>query len=71
LFNPKNAQLGPLQSSSLPHGFSFPPSFSCPLDDIKVIGVPFGFASFLLFLLQVALDEDVQHIETLLMLGDV
>jgi len=35
--------------------------FCCPLCGIRILGVPFGFASFASFFLQEALGENVQH----------
>jgi hypothetical protein len=45
--------------------------FCCPLDDIKILGVPFGFASFISSFLQDVLNEDVHHVNALSKLKDV
>jgi hypothetical protein len=55
-------------SSSLPHGSV---KFYYPLDGVKNFGVPFGSTSFASFLLQKVLDEDVQHVNMFLKLGDI
>jgi hypothetical protein len=55
----------------LPLGFTFPVGLFCPNDDIKILGVPFGFDYFSLSFLQKALDENVHHVDELLRLGDV
>jgi len=55
-------------SFGLPFGFI---KIRYPFDDIKIFGVPFGYNSFAFFLLQMALGENVQHINVILKLGDI
>jgi hypothetical protein len=57
--------------SSLHPNFSPSIDFCYSLDDIKVLGVPFGFASFVSSFLQNMSNEDVHHINALSKLKDV
>jgi hypothetical protein len=57
--------------SSLHPNFSPSIDFCYPLDDIKVLGVPFGFASFVSSFLQGMSNEDIHHINALSKLKDV
>jgi len=54
-----------------PLGFSPPFGVYYPLNGIRVLGLPFGSASFSFSFLQVVLNEDVRHVETFLKLKDV
>jgi len=54
-----------------PFGFSPHFGFCYPLNGIRVLGVPFGFASFSFSFLQVVLNEDVRHVKTFLGLKNV
>jgi hypothetical protein len=49
-----------------------PPSGFCiPVEGIRVLGVPSRSFSFVFFFLLEALNDDVQHVDVLLKLGDV
>lgn len=51
--------------------FSFHVGFYTPLDNIKVLGIPFGSPSFAFFFIQYALDDNVCHVEALLSLRNI
>jgi 2-hydroxy-3-keto-5-methylthiopentenyl-1-phosphate phosphatase len=51
--------------SSLHPNFSPLIHFCCPLNDIKVLGVPFGMASFISSFLQNVLNKNVHHVNAL------
>jgi hypothetical protein len=55
----------------LPHGFTLLIDLCCLNDDIKILGVPFGFDCFSLSFLQKVLNENVHHVDELSRLGDV
>jgi len=60
-----------LSSYDLFLGVSSLVNFCCSLDNMKVLGTPFEFASFSSSFLQYMLDKDVCHVEAFLNLGDV
>jgi hypothetical protein len=60
--------LGPFLLASW---FTFLVGFYYPIDDIKILGIPFGSNSFFLSFLQKVLDENVRHANALPKLGDV
>jgi len=45
----------------LSSGFSFLSDFCCMLDNIKILGIPFGFCFFFLLFVQDTLNKDVCH----------
>lgn len=57
--------------SSLPHNFSPFVDFCCLLDNIRVLGVMFGYVSSSSSFLQSALNKDVHHVKALPILRDV
>jgi hypothetical protein len=57
-------------STSLPIRFSLPLSFYTPVGGIRVFGVPLESLSFIYFFPHEVLNDDVQHIDTLLKLKD-
>jgi hypothetical protein len=57
--------------SGLPLGFIPLVDLWCPLDGIRILGVPCGFTSFAFSFLQEVLGEDVWHADVFLRLGDV
>jgi hypothetical protein len=58
-------------SFGLPFGFIPLAEVCCPLDDIKILGVPCGYTSLAFSFLQKVLGEDVWHVDVFLKLGDV
>ncbi len=54
--------------SRLLSGFS---NFCTPIEGIRILGVPLESFSFTSFFFQDVLDDDVQHINAFLRLGDV
>jgi len=69
LFNLASAQHGLYLAYFL--GSSPLSNFYCFLDNIRILGVSFGFASFISSFLKKVLDEDVQHAYMFSRLGDV
>ncbi len=57
--------------SSSPFGFIPLVEFCCPLDGIRIFGIPCGFTSLAFSFLQEVLGEDVWHVDVFLRLGDV
>jgi hypothetical protein len=58
-------------SYGLPFGFTLLVGLCCLNDNIKILGIPFGFDYFSLSFLQKALNENVHHVDELLRLRDV
>ncbi len=57
--------------SNLPFGFVPLTKFCCPLHGIMILGIPFGFTSFIFSFFQKVLNEDVKHVDMFLRLWDV
>jgi hypothetical protein len=58
-------------TSSLPLDFNTPSQFTTPSEGSKVLGVPVGTLTFTSSFIKDALQEDVQHVDLLSIMGDV
>jgi hypothetical protein len=58
-------------SSGLPPNFNTQSQFTTPFEGIKILGVPLGTITFTSSFIKEALQQDVQHVDLFLRMGDV